>query len=277
VPSGETKKSLSAQARPSWVTKARNSPEPMNFTGISPVINATASVVVAADAISWSMGFIRWTLCAESLSSARFISIYFQRGGGYADLLRKTRENEGDLDGVRMGKRGFLAVAFNGPQRQPYRMTVKEWEKAKALYVSGKGWKAIGEQLGLSVATLKTKASRCGLTQLRKETEAIISSDISVKTEKSLEALSALVRSKLAADAASTLERVNGYDLDGIKDEATRETILGSVAKRSALVFGWSETGESATSVSINLLGSMPDRISAEVVAVNLPTSEHNR
>jgi hypothetical protein len=85
-------------------------------------------------------------------------------------------------------------------------------------------------------------------------------SEISVKTEKSLEALSVLVRSKLAADAASTLERIDSYSLDGIKDEATRETILGSVAKRSALVFGWSEQGESA-SVSINLLGSMPDRV----------------
>lgn len=147
-------------------------------------------------------------------------------------------------------------------------MTVKEWEKAKALYVSGKGWKAIGEQLGLSVATLKTKASRSGVTQLRKETEAILSSEISVRTEKSLEALSALVRSKLAADAASTLERIESYDLDGIKDESVRESILGSVAKRSALVFGWSEGGE-ATSVSINLLGSMPDRFSEIQVSTN--------
>ena len=81
----------------------------------------------------------------------------------------------------------------------------------------------------------------------------------SLKTENSIEALSILVRNKLAADAASTLERIDSYALDGIKDEATRETILGSVAKRSALVFGWSEAGEAA-SVSINLLGSMPDR-----------------
>jgi len=102
---------------------------------------------------------------------------------------------------------------------------------------------------------------------LRKETEAIISSEISVRTEKSLEALSALVRGKLAEDASSTLERVNGYCLDGIKDEATREQIIGSVAKRSALVFGWSEAGE-ASNVSITLLGSMPDRF-AEVVVSN--------
>ena len=85
------------------------------------------------------------------------------------------------------------------------------------------------------------------------------------KKTQTLESLSVLVRNRLAEDAASTLERVNGYALDGIKDEATRETILGSVAKRSALVFGWSEAGEQA-SVSINLLGSMPDRIQPEVV-----------
>jgi len=89
---------------------------------------------------------------------------------------------------------------------------------------------------------------------------------VSSKETVSLESLSALVRSKLAADAASTLERIDGYALDGIRDESTREQILGSVAKRSALVFGWSEQGESA-SVSINLLGSMPDRISEIQVA----------
>ncbi len=86
------------------------------------------------------------------------------------------------------------------------------------------------------------------------------------KKTQSLEALSALVRNRLAEDAASTIERVNAYDLDGIKDEATREQVLGSVAKRSALVFGWSEQGEQA-SVSINLLGQMPDR--AFEVSVN--------
>ena len=88
----------------------------------------------------------------------------------------------------------------------------------------------------------------------------------------SLESLSVLVRSKLAADAASTLERIDSYALEGIKDESTREQILGSVAKRSALVFGWSEQGEQA-SVSINLLGQMPDRTSAEIV-VSEPDSK---
>jgi hypothetical protein len=101
------------------------------------------------------------------------------------------------------------------------------------------------------------------LTKVKREMQTVC---IQKKTE-SLESLSAIVRNRLAADAASTLERIDSYDLDGIKDESTREQILGSVAKRSALVFGWSEAGET-TSVSINLLGSMPDRF-AEVNVTN--------
>jgi len=135
-------------------------------------------------------------------------------------------------------------------------MTSQQWTKAKSLYLAGKTWKAISDDLGLNQSTLLSKASREGLPKVRKEMRNTVSSKETV----SLESLSALVRNKLAADAAATLERIDSYDLEGIKDESVRETILGSVAKRSALVFGWSETGEQA-SVSINLLGSMPDRI----------------
>jgi len=142
-------------------------------------------------------------------------------------------------------------------------VTQKEWNQAKALYLSGKTWKAIGSELKLNFATLTSKASKEGITKVRKE----MRNTISHKETVSIESLSAIVRSKLAADAASTLERIDSYDLDGIKDESVRESILGSVAKRSALVFGWSEGNES-TSVSINLLGSMPDRF-AEVVVSN--------
>ncbi len=139
-------------------------------------------------------------------------------------------------------------------------MKAEQWTKAKSLYLAGKTWKAIASETGLNQATLLSKASREGLPKVRKE----LRNTVSFKETVSLESLSALVRSKLAADAASTLERIDNYALDGIKDESVRETILGSVAKRSALVFGWSETGEQA-SVSINLLGSMPDRSPIEV------------
>ncbi len=121
-------------------------------------------------------------------------------------------------------------------------------------------WDAIAEKLKLNKTTLCKRASLEGVTKVKKEMQTVCKEK---KTE-SLETLSALVRNKLAADAASTLERIDSYSLDGIKDEGVRETILGSVAKRSALVFGWSETGEQA-SVSINLLGSMPDRMPMEI------------
>lgn len=144
-------------------------------------------------------------------------------------------------------------------------MTKVQWERAKAQYLSGGDWQAIASDLSVPINTLRSRACREGITKVKAQMQTIC---IEKKTQ-SLESLSALVRSKLAADAASTLERIDSYDLDGIKDESTREQILGSVAKRSALVFGWSEGGES-TSVSINLLGSMPDRFS-EVVVSNSP------
>jgi hypothetical protein len=144
-------------------------------------------------------------------------------------------------------------------------VTKNQWEHAKSLYLAGAEWKTIANDLQLSQATLQTKASREGITKVKAQMQTICTE----KKTQSLEALSAIVRSKLAEDAASTIERVNGYDLDGIRDESTREQILGSVAKRSALVFGWSEQGEAA-SVSINLLGQMPDRV-AEIQVTNEP------
>ena len=140
------------------------------------------------------------------------------------------------------------------------KLTDDQWKTARGLYLAGSDWGTIAGKLGAKKATLQKRAEREGLTKLRREAKSISVSDISVKTEKSLEALSALVRSKLALDAASTLERIDSYDLADLKDEGLRETILNSVSKRSALVFGWSEAGES-TSVSINLLGSMPDKL----------------
>ena len=106
-----------------------------------------------------------------------------------------------------------------------------------------------------------------GITKTKREALSV-----SPRKEVSLESLSTLVRSKLAADAASTLERVDRYALEDIRDEGVREQILGSVSKRSALVFGWSEAGEQAQ-VSVNILGALPDRVSAEV-QVNEPESK---
>jgi hypothetical protein len=151
-------------------------------------------------------------------------------------------------------------VATGNATADPDSMTKVQWERAKAEYLTGKGWKAIADDLNVPMDTLRSRACREGLTKVKAQMQTVCKE----KKTQSLESLSAIVRSKLAEDAASTIERVNGYELDGIKDESTREQILGSVAKRSALVFGWSEQGEQA-SVSINLLGSMPDRMPMEI------------
>ncbi len=148
-------------------------------------------------------------------------------------------------------------------------MPKEVWREACNLYLAGMDWETIASKLGVNKTTLCKRASLEGVTKVKREMQTVC---IQKKTE-SLESLSAIVRNRLAADAASTLERIDSYSLDGIRDESTREQILGSVAKRSALVFGWSEAGE-ATSVSINLLGSMPDRSSVEVVVSESRSSD---
>jgi len=160
------------------------------------------------------------------------------------------------LQGLRWGKALHNRLALRSALRHIGAVNKEKWEQAKSLYLSGMEWKAIANDLQVSQATLQTKASREGITKLKSQMQSVCKE----KKIESLESLSALVRSKLAADAITTIERVDNYDLDGIKDESTREQILGSVAKRSALVFGWSDQSEAA-SISINLLGSMPDRM----------------
>jgi hypothetical protein len=134
----------------------------------------------------------------------------------------------------------------------------QNWEKAKTMYLAGMAWEAIGSKLGLRATTLSQRASVEGITRIKREMDVI------AKQTHSLESLSTLVRQKLASDAVSTLERIDNYSLDDLKDEATREQILGSISKRSALVFGWSESGESPA-ISINLLSSMPDKSFPEI------------
>jgi hypothetical protein len=132
----------------------------------------------------------------------------------------------------------------------------KEWETAKRLYLANKSWKAISDETGLNQSTLMSRASREDWTKFRKEMRNMVSSKETVNIEE----LSKLVRSKLANDAISTLERVDNYSISDIREENTREQVLSSLAKRSALVFGWNDQSENAT-VSINLLGALPDKV----------------
>ncbi|NBS67821.1 hypothetical protein EBT31_02765 [bacterium] len=147
-------------------------------------------------------------------------------------------------------------------------MTTDQWELAKARKLAGESWATIANDLQIKKATLEQRAFKTGFSKIVSKAKEVSLEKRNSPIEQSIETLSKLVRSKLAADAASTIDRIESYDLDTIRDEATREQILGSVAKRSALVFGWSDQSESAT-VSINLLGALPDK------SLNItPTSE---
>jgi len=140
--------------------------------------------------------------------------------------------------------------------RQSESVNIKEWNRAKSLYLAGKSWKAIAEQTGLNQTTLQSKASKEGLTKIKGEMRNIVSSKETI----SIEELSKVMRNRLATDAVSTLERVDKYDISDIREENTREQVLSSLAKRSALVFGWNDQSENAT-VSINLLNALPDKV----------------
>ena len=146
-------------------------------------------------------------------------------------------------------------VASSVASINPFGMTGKQWEVAKAQYLSGKGWKTISDDLNVPVDTLRSRACREGVTKLKAQMQTVC---VEKKTQ-TIEDLSKLVRSKLAQDAVSTLERVDKYDINDIREENTREQVLASISKRSALVFGWSDQSENAT-VSINLLGALPDK-----------------
>lgn len=156
----------------------------------------------------------------------------------------------------------MLAETVRKPtvRQKRMRLTQDQWELAKARKLAGETWRTIANDLQVKETALQQKACKSGFSKLAAKAKEVSLEKRNSPIEQSIETLSKLVRSKLAADAASTIDRIENYDLDTIRDEATREQILGSVAKRSALVFGWSDTSENAT-VSINLLGALPDKV----------------
>ena len=140
------------------------------------------------------------------------------------------------------------------------RVSKDQWEKVKARYFAGESWVAIANDLQVPVATLKSRARKSGIAKVKREAKDLSLKRKSEQIEQSIESLSKLMRSKLASDAVSTLERVDKYDISDIREENTREQVLSSLAKRSALVFGWNDQSENAT-VSINLLNALPDKV----------------
>jgi hypothetical protein len=69
----------------------------------------------------------------RALKLSKLFFTFFQWEGKRGDLLRKTRENDGDLDGGKIGKRG---IAEGNAKLNPLSMTKAQWERAKVEYLS---------------------------------------------------------------------------------------------------------------------------------------------
>lgn len=149
----------------------------------------------------------------------------------------------------------------------------KVWAAIRTRYLRGEPMGTIAEDYPYSETTLRCRASKEGLGKLRKTDKT----DLSVETEMtvgvvskpsrnslqvtrdSVDSISQRVRSRLAANIEATVARADSYSPSDLKEEGQLETVLASVTKRAATVFGWSES-QASTLVSVNLLGALPDR-----------------
>lgn len=149
----------------------------------------------------------------------------------------------------------------------------KVWAAIRTRYLRGEPMGTIAEDYPYSETTLRCRASKEGLGKLRKtdktdlsvETEMTVgvvskpSGNSPVITRDSVDAIGTRVRSRLAANIEATVARADLYSPADLREEGQLETVLASVTKRAATVFGWSES-QASTLVSVNLLGALPDR-----------------
>jgi hypothetical protein len=126
---------------------------------------------------------------------------------------------------------------------------------ARSMYCAGTPLNTIAHETGIRAATV---ANRAAEENWKRERDMVKSSSPN-KSLQDLDSLGRLVRQKLAADALTTLERVEGYLMSDVGDETKREQVLGSVTKRAATVFGWSEDS-APVQVNVALLGALNDR-----------------
>ena len=88
---------------------------------------------------------------------------------------------------------------------------------------------------------------------------------ISQNTDASIEEISKRVRDLLAADSLATSLRVQQYSPADIREEGMRESVMGSLVKRSAQVLGW-ESASSTVQVQVGVIASLPDRPASESI-----------
>ena len=64
-------------------------------------------------------------------------------------------------------------VATDCARADHHRMTAKQWEKAKAQYLSGGDWQAIASDLSVPINTLRSRACREGITKMKAQMQTI--------------------------------------------------------------------------------------------------------
>lgn len=149
------------------------------------------------------------------------------------------------------------------------KLTPRKWNAVRARYEAGDAFSALSKDFGPHEVTIRNRAKREGWQR-----NLVVQGETSLSQEKSplerkgnspvapakpLDEIGKEVRSKLASNIQTTLERVSELRPEDMREEVQLETVLGSLTKRASTVFGWSET-QSNVLVSVGLLGALPDR-----------------
>lgn len=150
----------------------------------------------------------------------------------------------------------------SAPPLQGQRVTEEEWERAKALKVAGHTWAAISGILNIKADTLRCRAHREKLPVLMATVEgdkAVLKATGQEKRiNSSLAETSQRVRDLLAIDAENTALRLEQYQPDNLRDEWQREQIAGSLVKRAAATFDWTQA-QSQLVLNVGIMSQLPD------------------
>jgi hypothetical protein len=149
------------------------------------------------------------------------------------------------------------------------RLSKTKWAAVKTRFLKGEPLAVISRSTRIPDATVRRRARLEGWKAERQNVvQPLPLKEKPVEEEKgnptqvtrdSVDSISQRVRSRLAANIEATVVRADSYAPADLREENQLETVLSSVTKRAATVFGWSES-QASTLVSVNLLGALPDR-----------------
>jgi hypothetical protein len=147
----------------------------------------------------------------------------------------------------------------------PRTITAEEWDKAKLMRMAGSGWREIAELLQINENTLKCRAHRERLPTLTATVKAEVAAMPGKRIASSLAETSQRVRDLLAVDAESTALRLEQYQPDNLRDEWQREQIAGSLVKRAAATFDWTQS-QSQLVLNVGIMSQLPDSDQAQSI-----------